>query len=52
MSLICSRDRISDGEEGASSGVGEEALFAGMETMDHFEVLRHRRSPYGDKNVM
>jgi hypothetical protein len=52
MSLICSRVRTSDGEEGASSDVGEEleeALFRGI--MDHFEELINRR-PCGDKNVM
>jgi len=41
MSLICSRERTSDGEEGASLYVG----------VDHFEELSIRR-PCGDKNVV
>jgi hypothetical protein len=48
MSLICSRERTSDTEEGDSSDVSEEACFMGM---DHFEELINRR-PCGGKNVM
>ena len=49
MSLICSRERVSEGDGGVSSDIGEEeAWFVGM---DHFEELSNRR-PCGDKNVM
>jgi hypothetical protein len=49
MSLICSRERASGGEEGASSDVGKEK--ACFECMDHFEELSNK-GPCGDKNVM
>jgi hypothetical protein len=47
MSLICSRERTSDGEGGASSDEGEEAWIVAM---DHFEELSNK-GPCGDKKV-
>jgi hypothetical protein len=49
MSLIFSREKTSDGEEGASSDVGEEEAW--FVDMDHFEELSNIR-PCGDKKVM